>query len=97
MFTSASHVQSILSWDFFLQRFSSLLIESQIINETNTVTDISDGLPNQNNKAHQRKILIAKFACKKSNIIQTIRHELSGFSKMSIKQSKVFLFINILK
>ena len=98
LFTSTSQLQSILSWDFFLQRFSSLSIESQLMNDSNAITDIGDtGVSNANNKTLQRKILIAKFASKKSNLIQSIRHDLPGFSKVSLKQSKVLFYFNTFK
>ena len=84
---SVSPNQSILSWDFFLQRFSTLSIENQFKADILTITDITGGGNSNNNKSFQRKILIARFASKKSNLIKQITHDLSGFTKNTFKSS----------
>lgn len=88
LYTSASSHQSILNWEFFMQRFTSLFIETQLKDEVLTVTDISGSTSNAaNSKSLQRKILISKFALKKSGVVKQISHELSGFSKASLQKS----------
>ena len=79
LYTSASPSQSILSWDFFMQRFSGISIESQILHDAITITDIGGNANSASiNKNFQRKILIAKFALKKSGLIKQIVHELTS-------------------
>ena len=63
--------QSVLTWDFFLQRFNAIYIETQLSKEVLTPADIS-GISGTNNISLQRKINMAKFALKRSDLIRPI-------------------------
>jgi hypothetical protein len=76
----ASKTQSILTWHFFLKRFNSLSIESQLNNDIIAPIDIG-GLNAMNNTGFQRRVVIAKFALLKSNKIRSISANFKSFHK----------------
>ncbi len=84
--------QSILTWDFFLQRFNAISIEHQLLKEILTPIDIN-GFNGTNNLAFQRKVNIAKIAHKQT---EKIKHLNSYFNDTkqnifkSIKMSQIF-------
>ncbi|CAF0899614.1 unnamed protein product [Brachionus calyciflorus] len=73
-FSNSSKNQPILTWEFFMNRFNSLFIEQQLVNEVMTPVDITGVTPNSSN--FQKKINIAKFAMKRSDFVKSINTEI---------------------
>ena len=71
---SPASTTSILSWEFFVNRFSSVHIESQLNANCLSPLDIS-GI-NSNNANFQRKIAVAKFALLRSTLIKPIGNDI---------------------
>jgi hypothetical protein len=63
-----------LSWEFFLQRFNSISMESQLVNDILSPVDISG--VNVNNNNTQRRINMARLALKRSDLIKSVTADL---------------------
>jgi hypothetical protein len=63
-----------LSWEFFLQRFNSISMETQLVNDILSPVDISG--VNVNNNNTQRKINMAHLALKRSDLIKSVTADL---------------------
>jgi hypothetical protein len=71
---SIKNQSTTLSWEFFMQRFNSISMETQLVNDVLSPVDISG--VNSNNNNTQRKINIARLALKRSDLIKSITSEL---------------------
>jgi protein unc-79 len=67
---------TLLNWEFFLHRFNTLSIEAQLSKDILSPIDI--GGINNNNPNFQKKIDLAKFALKRSNIIKLISPDVTN-------------------
>lgn len=89
MLSASSRPQSpVLTWEFFMQRFNTVSIESQLANNVLSPVDISGVSASNNN--FQRKINIAKFSLKRSEFVRTIGDDLCAFCA---KFSRLNLFV----
>lgn len=75
-FASSTKSQSILTWEFFMSRFNSLFIEQQLNQESISPVDISGQVNNSNN--FQRKITVARFALKRSELVKSITNDINN-------------------
>lgn len=64
-----------LSWEFFMQRFNSISMETQLVSDILSPVDISG--VNVNNNNTQRKINMARLALKRSDLIKPISVDLN--------------------
>jgi hypothetical protein len=79
-----------LSWDFFLQRFNSISMETQLVNDILSPVDISG--VNVNNNNTQRKINMARLALKRSDLIKSITADLQHVFNPNIFHYKMSQF-----
>lgn len=86
--TSTRQQSAVLTWEFFMQRFNTLSIEHQFVTNVLSPVDIS-GVSSTNNN-FQRKINIAKFALKRSDVVKSISEDLYAFCS---KFSKINSFV----
>ena len=70
LYTISSKNQTILSWEFFMQRFNTLHFETQLNGNVLSPVDIS-GI-SSNNSNFQRKLNIARFALKRTDLVRTL-------------------------
>lgn len=93
-FAYSAKSQTILTWEFFMNRFNTLFIEQQISQECLSPVDISGQANNSSN--FQRKITIAKFALKRSDFVKSITNDLNNinmsFINLNDRQSRIFFF-----
>ena len=84
---SSNKSASTLSWEFFLQRFNSISMETQLVGDILSPVDISG--VNVNNNNTQRKINIAKLALKRSDYIKSINSDMQHvYNPTSIMSAK---------
>ena len=70
-YTISSKNQVILTWAFFLQRFNSIFFENQM-NKNDIISPVDISGINSNNTNFQRKINMARFALKRSDVVRSI-------------------------
>ena len=84
LYSNVSKSQSILSWEFFMQRFNTLSLEFQLNTDILSPVDISG--VNTNNNTFQRKLNMARLALRRSDIIKSIS---ADFFKPVLSSSKL--------
>jgi protein unc-79 len=77
LYSSISKNQTVLSWEFFMNRFNTISLETQLTNDILSPVDIS-GI-NTNNPNFQRKLNTARFALKRSDLVKSISAEFRPF------------------
>ena len=83
LYSNISKTQAILSWEFFMQRFNTLSLETQLAMDILSPVDLSG--VNTNNNTFQRKLNMVRLALKRSDIIKSISGD---FYKAIVTTSK---------